>query len=427
MKTTKLLILLVVCAFLFGAKNSFAQTLYYEKGTCEFKSPYCVKNSVLSFRNPTEYKVGSFSFKVTVRNASNYYVYLEQRFTIKASINPWSVYTTGPLYLKNGCFIQNAYSMDGIYFEVSDIKANWIKTPEQLAREKRQKQENERIAAENIKKQKEQEKRLKVLRLKNDSLYAKSNEAAESGKYLEALEIISSMSYEAMSWEVEQQKTALYGKAVKGLEESLKEDFDILTDEEVSQVITENVEIIRKLTDGHYDFLVNKSGEVTCLSNPNVKIRNLSTPIIKVRYPQTYKINVNGKFSLNVLTNKEGKSSKNDSVEYHMSSKYKDRFLKKSSSGKYFLDGFGSPFLSDPIPNSKYVEDLEAKDLIVPVYKFKDFDILCNGKYVGVREKSEKVEEIQVSKGTGRKVVKIVTAPIWVSLGLIVLIGSVLI
>ena len=245
----------------------------------------------------------------------------------------------------------------------------------------------------------------------------KEKKIKESEVFLLKNEISSKSIYNRS--EFSEQHNDLVTQVKKGLESIVQGEFDFLSDEEANLIIQENIEQLRQLPDGKYDFIINNTGEITCLTNPSIIINNSSSPIIKKRYPESFAIPIGGKLELNILTKTDGRIGENDSLEFHMSTRYKDRFLKKTTSGKYFLNGFGSPFISDPILNSKYVEDENVDDLLVPVYRKKIYDIMCNGQHIGIIEKAEKVEDVKVSKGTARKVIKLVTAPIWIPIGLI--------
>ncbi|MDC1194225.1 hypothetical protein N8Z90_01040 [Crocinitomicaceae bacterium] len=367
------------------------------------------------------------SGRLVVSNKASGYKYIDQKINIYVSINPYSIKDGNTVRLKDYCFLQKANSWDGLTWYVTDIKVKWNKTAAQLAKEKREKREQEKAAAAYKNMMKKQAEEAKKIKLMDQGLLSKAQLFLENGEYANALAMVKQTSdytyftYADADDEYYYEYYELVNDCISKLKDQYGDQYEVLIEEEISAIINKNQTLLASLPKKKYSFIIDYEGNIICTDSSTLKLRN-SEPAIAKKFlliEEFYKIPIKSKFDLDIMLAEEGKFVNPDSIIFHMNPKYASKTI-KTNNNKYFLSGFGSPFSSTEVPLARYVTDSTVTDLQVPIYKTTEYDIICNGNTIGSEIKTEKTDEITVLKGTGRKVFRIITAPIWVPLAIAV-------
>jgi len=402
---------LIITVFILILNTALSQGVEVDKYEVDFtyNRPYCFKNFRLILRNNSEFKVKSVSGRLVISNEASGYKYIDQKINIYVSINPYSVKNGNTVRLKDYCFLQQANSMDGLEIYVTDIKVKWNKTAAQLAKEKREKREQEKADAEYemfLQEAAEYEQKIKSI---DQGLLSKAQLFLENGEYANALAMVKQTTYSTHA------SDELVNDCISKLKDQYGDQHEVLIEEEISAIINKNQTLLASLPKKKYSFIIDYEGNIICTNSSTLKLRN-SEPAIAKKFlliEELYKIPIKSKFDLDIMLAEEGKFVNPDSIIFHMNPKYASKTI-KTNNNKYFLSGFGSPFFSTEVPLARYVTDSTMTDLQVPIYKTTEYDIICNGNTIGSEIKTEKTDEITVLKGTGRKVFRIITAPIWV-------------
>lgn len=384
-----------------------------------YNSPYCFKNFRMTIRNTSEFKVKSVSARLVISNKASGYKYIDQKINIYVSINPYSVKDGNSVRLKDYCFLQQPNSWDGLTWYVTDIKVKWNKTAAQLAKEKREKREQQRAAAEYKRQREKQAEEERKIKLIEDGLLSKAQLFLENGEYANALAIVKQTSdytnYERRNYDGYNYGAVaeLVNDCISKLKDQYVGEFEDLIEEEIKTIINKNQTLLASLPKKKYSFIIDYEGNIICTDSSTLKLRNSEPAILKnLLIEEYYKIPIKSKFDLDIILAEEGKLVNPDSIIFHMNPRYATKKIKKNNK-KYFLSGFGSPFFSYEVAHASYVVDSAVIDLQIPIYKTTLHDIICNGNKIGSEAKTQKTEEITVLKGTGRKVFRIITAPVW--------------
>jgi hypothetical protein len=183
-----------------------------------------------------------------------------------------------------------------------------------------------------------------------------------------------------------------------------------IENELLNSIISDNKINFSKLDDGKYNLTLDKDGKVNI-------IKEDTTIIIEVcknknylqkngfEYPATYKGEI-------ILSTDLQKIAEGDSVRYVVSEKYKNKRIYKTKKGVYYFGKFSAPLSAKIILKPKFYAD-EVSGLNI------SYDQLCfyTKKANGIQVKSGKdyIEEkvITAKRGTGRKIFRIITSPIW--------------
>ncbi len=428
MKKVSLILSLV---FMLTSNTTLSQTVgvefTYFQIDYNFKSPYCFKNPRLTIKNTSEFKVKSVSARLVIRNTASGHKYIDQKINIYASINPYSVKDGNTVKLKNYCFLQKPNSLEGLSWSVSDIRVEWNKTAAQLATEKRllkERAERNRQIARELEERRIEEQKIKLI---DDSLLSKAQLFVEKGEYVNALALVKQTS-DYTNYEYprddpyrydEYVAAELVNDCISRLKDQYVGEFENLIEEEIKTIININQTLLASLPKKKYSFIIDYNGKIICPDSSTLKLRNSDPAIVKnLLIEEYYRIPIKSKFDLDIKLAKEGKSVNPDSIIFHMNPKYADKTIKKNGE-KYFLSGFGSPLSSTMVPHVSYVIDSAVIDLQIPIYKTMGYDIICNGNIIGSEIKTQNTEEITVLKGTGRKVFRIITAPVWIPLAIV--------
>lgn len=393
------------------------------------KSPYCFKNPSFTIKNTSEFKMKSVSGRLVISNIASGHKYIDQRINIYASINPYSVKDRITVQLKDYCFLQKANSWEGLSWNVYDISVEWNKTAAQLAKEKRLFKERAEYNSQLAREMEELWKKQQKIKLIDDSMLSKAQLFVEKGEYVNALALVKQTSdYTFYEYPTDDPTEFLYNDYVAAelvndcisrLKDQYVGEFENLIEEEIKTIINNNQTLLASLPKKKYSFIIDYKGKIICSDSSTLKLRNSDPAIVKnLLIEEYYKIPIKSKFVLDINLAKEGKSVNSDSIIFHMNPKYADKIIKKNGE-KYFLSGFGSPFLSTMVPHASYVIDSAVIDLQIPIYKTMEYDIICNGNIIGSEIKTQNTEEITVLKGTGRKVFRIITAPVWIPFAIV--------
>ncbi|NBP58402.1 hypothetical protein EBU71_18090 [bacterium] len=206
----------------------------------------------------------------------------------------------------------------------------------------------------------------------------------------------------------------LVNDCISKLKDQYSDKFENLNDEEIKTIINNNQILLASLPKKKYSFIIDYEGNINCTESSTLKLRYSQPAIVKyLLIEDYYKIPIKSKFDLDISVSKECKSVTPDSIIFHMNPKYATKKINKNGE-KYYLSGFGSPFFSESVPHASYVTDSAVINLQIPIYKTIGYDIICNGNVIGCEIKTRKSEEITVLKGNGRKVLKIISAPLWI-------------
>ena len=430
----------IIAVFILISNATLSQLLTCTQYLADFnyKSPYCIKNFRMTLHNTSEFKVKSVTGRLVISNQASGYRYMDQKIKLYVSINPYSVKAGNTVRLNDYCFLQRANSFDGISVSFYDIEVEWSKTAAQLANEKRmlkERAEYNRQVAREVEAQRKEDQKIKLI---DDGLLSKAQLFLENGEYVNALALVKQTSdYTNYEYSEESGESGESGESddpyyyyaaaelvndcISKLKDQYVGEFENLIEEEIKTIINNNQTLLASLPKKKYSFIIDYEGNIICTDSSTLKLRNSEPAIGKnLLIEEYYKIPIKSKFDLDISLAKEGKLINPDNIIFHMNPNYATKTIEKNGE-KYFLSGFGSPIFAAMVPNASYVTDSAVIDLQIPIYKTIGYDIICNGNAIGSEIKTLKTEEITVLKGTGRKVIKIITAPIWISLAIGVL------
>jgi hypothetical protein len=178
----------------------------------------------------------------------------------------------------------------------------------------------------------------------------------------------------------------------------------------LNKIISDKNNSFAKFKDGKYSIVLNKEGLVTAESkesNSKSEICSNKTYLKKngFEYPATY----SGEVSISTDKNKVNAG---DSIRYLVSEKYKKKDIYISRKGEFYLGRFGAPFTAEMcLKPSFYSEDVIENN--INLEQLYTYTRIANG--IKIEEgKGYFVEKtIVAKKGTGRKIFRIITCPIW--------------
>lgn len=184
----------------------------------------------------------------------------------------------------------------------------------------------------------------------------------------------------------------------------------VLQTDILNKIISENTNSFMKLNDGQYKIVLIKDGSVSAESKESSSKIAICTNKSYLKkegfeYPATYSGDVT------ISTNKT-KMNAGDSIRYIVSEKYKKKDIYISRKGEFYLGRFGAPFTAEMcLKPSFYSEDVIENN--INLEQLYTYTRIANG--IKIEEgKGYFVEKtIVAKKGTGRKIFRIITSPIW--------------
>ncbi len=388
------------------AKGKLTYGVDGEKWGIEFsRDGQCAKKLYWTFKNNTAYRITSVKFR-SVISAENNYVHFDQVINMPIEIAPYSFRESQKYPIRNGCFLQNSYSLDGLVSNIILIEATYVMTKEQMEHERRQKEAAAEAAAAAEAYQREEARKLAA----DERVHARSLELERAGNHIGVLR------NERQAHYADQ---LIIANAVQGLSDQYADSTVQLTPARTAELIRLNQVPLAGMSDGTYRCYIDRQGGITSSDLSQGSLLNAADPQIGVINVEGYAIPVRAIFDIN-LRSIQTPDFGPDTV-YHMSPRYAHKELRQSGSGKYFLRGFGAPFFADHVKGT-YVMDPTLKANEVDVYKNAIFKVYANDILVGTSIRTVKTERIIASRGFGRMVTKIVTAPLWIPLGIIVMV-----
>jgi hypothetical protein len=101
-----------------------------------------------------------------------------------------------------------------------------------------------------------------------------------------------------------------------------------------------------------------------------------------------------------------------DSIRYVFSDKFKRKDIYISQKGNYYIGKFGAPLSAERLNAPQFISDQVLKGNI-ELEALTKTEKKANNMVLGDKKSWELEKTIPVKKGTGRKVFRIVTSPIW--------------
>jgi hypothetical protein len=168
-----------------------------------------------------------------------------------------------------------------------------------------------------------------------------------------------------------------------------------------------NKKLLSNKEDMTFDIIIGQNGEIenggeakfilTALKNRTLEYYGFIVPI-------------KTKYSFKISTQKE--KTHIDSVEYIFSEKFKRKTLYVSTKGDYYFNKFGAPLTAQKLKNPQYI-DKGIKKYDINVERLYTYKKVANGIVLSSTKQWEPEKVIRAKKGTGRKIFRIITSPIW--------------
>lgn len=176
-----------------------------------------------------------------------------------------------------------------------------------------------------------------------------------------------------------------------------KENITTFLQDKTNQYLLSNVE------DGKIDFIISQNGEIENPKNGEFVINALKNSTI-VYYGFT--LPVKTKYTVIISTQKEKVNV--DGERYIFSDKFKRKTLYVSKKGKYYFNWFGAPFNARLLNYPQYTDEgIKKRNVNIEfLYEYKK---VGNGIVLSSKKNWEHEETIKAKKGTGRKIVRILS------------------
>ena len=182
----------------------------------------------------------------------------------------------------------------------------------------------------------------------------------------------------------------------------------LFTTNQVSIIVNHFSSFFTNQTPGAYKLYGGKDG--------NISIKSPTDNVVFVGNTQNYMTDkyftLPYTFEGELLISESRTKVNKDSTRFVISEKFKRKDIYVSKKGDYYLGGFGAPFSSEilnaPQFWSENVNDTIIEQQALMITEKRVNDIIVDSKTSWQLEKN-----ITVKKGTGRKVLLIITSPIW--------------
>jgi hypothetical protein len=181
------------------------------------------------------------------------------------------------------------------------------------------------------------------------------------------------------------------------------------SNEQVLNITRTYLDFFIKQEPSSYSILLNKEGKLE-LKN----MKDLSTQFIATNKSFL----TDGDFILPysfeselIISETKSKVDK-DSIRYVFSDKFKRKDIYISQKGNYYIGKFGAPLSAERLNAPQFISDQVLKGNI-ELEALTKTEKKANNMVLGDKKSWELEKTIPVKKGTGRKVFRIVTSPIW--------------
>jgi hypothetical protein len=188
--------------------------------------------------------------------------------------------------------------------------------------------------------------------------------------------------------------------------------------EQTNRFIEDNKELLKKLSLSNHEVLINRNGELF-IDN---QLRQ-ETPYdydAEFKYGSLimkkdffgFDVLINGTMKIEITESQYKKIAPGDSIHYLVSEKYKNKDLYISRKGDLYLGRFGAPFSAQVSRKPSFYSD-EISGNQVQIEQLYQFSRIANGIKIDEGKDYYLEKTIAAKKGTGRKIFRILTSPIW--------------
>lgn len=178
----------------------------------------------------------------------------------------------------------------------------------------------------------------------------------------------------------------------------------------LNTIISDNKITFSKINDGKYSIFLRKNGDVNIekddFTNKTEICRNISyLQKNGFEYPSTYKGEI-------LITTDLQKIAAGDSVRYIIPENYKKKHIYVSKKGDYYFGKFSAPLTAKMLFKPQFY-DLDTKGLNINFEQLNSYTKKVNDVKVATGKGFYLEKTFTAKKGTGRKIFRITTSPIW--------------
>lgn len=189
------------------------------------------------------------------------------------------------------------------------------------------------------------------------------------------------------------------------------EEVKTLSNDLSGRIIKDYSSLFSDLPNGQYSLSLDKKGVVTILdstkSNPKQICTNKNYLIIDgFEFP----INYEGKV---IISSEYSRNNLEDSTRYIFAEKYKRKDLYVSVKGFYYAGKFGAPLSAKIVDKPQFISTKLGKNE-VSIENLYLVQKKANGILINQSKLWQKDKSVPLKSGIGRKIVKSITAPIWI-------------
>ncbi len=189
--------------------------------------------------------------------------------------------------------------------------------------------------------------------------------------------------------------------------------------DQTNRFIEDNKELIKKLSVGNHEVQIKRNGELF-IDNQLRQERPNNYSANEFKYESIimkkdffgFDVTINGTMKIEITESQYKKIAPGDSIHYLVSEKYKNKDLYISRKGDLYLGRFGAPFSAKVSRKPSFYSDEISRNQ-VQIEQLYQFSRIANGIKIDGGKDYYLEKTIVAKKGTGRKIFRIITCPIW--------------